>query len=253
MSVEFSRTEFKRGSEYLIAPSEIEVNPDLNGRVDLPDIEWLIKDFKQRGQLQPILIRNNGGRAALVAGHSRWRAGIAVIERRLIPDFKLRCVYFRGNEQDGFRANIAENRFRSATTALDDAHNIKLLTSWGQTIAEIAELYRDSEAWVRARLKMTELTPEAQQAVKEGRLKPTAAAHLAKLSSEQQRKAVAGKGKVKGKDVATPKTPKAAPGNAEAKLKRLQEVILKEFEESDPKGELRKFCERLLDLLALPF
>lgn len=203
MAVDFTKSAHTRTSEYLLAPKEIDVNPELNGRHDLPDIEWLVSDFVKRGQIQPVGIRNNGGRATLAFGHTRWRAGIEVIKRGLIPDFKLRCVYFKGNERDAFIANIAENRFRNPTSALDDAHNIRLLESWGKSMEEIAEIYRESPKWVKDRLKLIELAPEAQQAVKEGRLKPTAAVHIAKLSSEQQREAVKGDGKVKAPKATT--------------------------------------------------
>lgn len=254
MAVDFSKTEHTRTSEYLIAPKDIDVNPKLNGRVDLPDIEWLIADFKLQGQLEPCGIRNDGGQAVLAYGHSRWRAGVEGIKRGILSaTFKLRCVYFKGNEQDAFKANIAENRYRNATTAMDDAHNIAMLEKWGQTIPEIAALYRESEVWIKTRLKMIELTPEAQKAVKDGRLKPTAAVAIAKLSAEQQRERVKGTGKVK----APKKVPVENPANAKkpdvwdpaATLDRVKAAVMAAIEESLPKSELRLFAEKLQDMI----
>ena len=189
MAAEF-QVEHTRRTVYLIAPENITVNAELNGRHDLPDIEWLIADIVQRGQLQPILVRNDGGTPTLAAGHSRWRAAIELKKRGLIPDFKLHCVLFRGTAQEAFLANISENRVRNANTPLDDAHNIARLERYGMTIGEIAEHYRESEAWCKGRLGLISLCEEAAAALGAGEMKLSAAAHIAKLTEEQQRKAL---------------------------------------------------------------
>ena len=127
MAVDF-KTEHTRTSEYLFLPSDIKINPELNGRHELPDIEWLIGSMVSSGQLQPVLIGNDGGTPILYAGHSRWRAALEINKRKLtLAPFKLRCVYFKGSETDAFLATIRENRDRNATTAIDDAHNIAKL------------------------------------------------------------------------------------------------------------------------------
>lgn len=190
MAVEF-KTEHTRSSEYLFLPSDIQIVSELNGRHDLPDVEWLIQDFLKRGQLQPVLIRNDGGKPVLTAGFSRWRAASAINLRKLAPvPFKLRCVYFKGNEQEGFLANIAENRFRNSTTELDDAHNIARLERFGMTLEQIAEVYRADVPWIKKRLVLVQLSPEAEKALRDGTLKAPAAAAIAKLASAQQREVV---------------------------------------------------------------
>lgn len=73
MAVDF-KVECKRTSEYGFAPQDIVVKPKLNGRHELPNIQWLIDDILDKGQLQPCVIRNEAGKPVLVAGFSRWRA-----------------------------------------------------------------------------------------------------------------------------------------------------------------------------------
>jgi len=206
LAVDFTdKSAYTRTSEYVYDPACLALSPELNGRQDLPNIDGLVASIAKIGQLQPVVIRNNGGVPTLIVGISRWRAILKINKEKLTPlPLKIRCVYFQTNENDGFLAGIAENHFRNATTPLDDAYNCDRLQKWGQTIEQIAETYNESAAWVRGRLKLVTLDPEAKAAVKEGRLKPTAAAHISKLSAEQQREAVKGKGKVKGKDVAKP-------------------------------------------------
>ena len=188
MAVEF-KTDHTRTSEYLFVPSDIKINPELNGRHELPDIEWLIESMVASGQLQPVLIGNDGGRPVLYAGHSRWRAGIEINKRKLTPvPFKLRCVYFRGNEHQAFMATVRENRDRNETTAIDDAYNIAKLERYGMTLEDIgAKVYHEDLKWVKDRLSLIELCADAAKALTNNTLKPKAAVALAKLSKEAQR------------------------------------------------------------------
>lgn len=190
MAVEF-KVEHTRTSEYLIAPKDIKFKAELNGRHDLPDIEGLIASMVKVGQIQPVLVRNDGGTPVLVAGFSRWRAAIEINKRKLTPKpIKLRCVSFRGSEQQGMLANIAENRERNSTTKLDDGYNICRLERYGMTLEEIAEEYGEDVRWVKNRQALVSLAPEAQAAVKGGKVKPSAVRTLSKLSEEEQRRAI---------------------------------------------------------------
>ncbi len=213
MAVAFA-AQHSRTSEYRFLPEDIKINPHLNGRHDKPDIEWLVADILKQGQIQPITIRNDGGQAVLVAGFSRWRAVSEINKRNLAPvKMQLRCTYVQCTEAEGFALNIAENRYRNDTTELDDAHNIKiLLNRYALTDAQVAEVYfpaaktpeelKTALKWVKKRIGLIGLTPEAAKAVKDGRVKGPAVQAIAKLSEEQQRDVVSKPGKVKGKDIA---------------------------------------------------
>jgi ParB/RepB/Spo0J family partition protein len=199
MAVAFT-TEHTRTSEYLFDPKKIIVRPELNGRHEEPDIEPLIADIVKRGQIEPGIVRNDGGNAVLCAGFSRWRAITEINKRKLTPvPLPFRAIYLKANELDGFLANIAENRFRNQTTKLDDAYNVRRLEAWGQTEEQIADTYGEDVKWVRRMQKLVALDPAAQKAVAAGKIKSTAIDAVAKLTTEQQREVVkkAGEGKVK--------------------------------------------------------
>lgn len=222
MAVAFT-TQHTRTSEYLFDPTEVVVKSELNGRHEAPDIEPLIADIVKRGQLEPGVVRNEGGQAVLCAGFSRWRAVMEINKRKLTPvPLPFRATYLKANELDGFLANIAENRFRNQTTKLDDAYNVQRLEAWGQTPEQIAAIYGTDVKWVKSMEKLVALDPAAQKAVATGKLKSTAIAAVAKLTSEQQRQIVsdAGDGAVK--------VPKAKsngkPAAAQVRYKTLLEV-----------------------------
>ena len=69
-------------------------------------------------------------------------------------------------------------------------------------------------------MALIELAPEAAQAVRDGRIKITAAVALAKMSREQQKEKIAAGGKVKVADVA-PTTPKAEKPDFVALVKKI--------------------------------
>ena len=197
MAVTFS-TKHTRTSEYLFDPKALIVKPELNGRHEAPDIEPLIADIIRRGQIEPVIVRNDGGKAVLCAGFSRWRAITEINKRKLTPvPLAIRACYLKANELDGFLANIAENRFRNQTTKIDDAYNVRRLEQWGQTESQIAEIYGESVKWVRAMQRLVALDPAVQEAVSQGRIKSSAITAVSKLTTEEQRNAVAGDGDVK--------------------------------------------------------
>lgn len=222
MAVEFA-VEHKRTAEYRLFPEHITIKPDLNGRHEKPEIEWLITDILTHGQHTPVAIRNDGGEAILVAGFSRWRAISEINKRKLAPvKMQVRCTYVRCTEAEAFLINISENRFRNEVKPIDDAHNIKrLLNVYAMTEEDVAGIYfptaktkperAEAQKWVAERIGLLTLAPEAEEAVRAGRVKENAATAIAKLSQDQQREVLASKpeGEISRKDL--PKAPPKAP------------------------------------------
>lgn len=179
MAVKFD-VEHSRTSEYRFLPEDITVKPDLNGRHDRPDIDWLIASILREGQNTPVTIRNDGGKPVLVSGYSRWRAISKINKDKLAPvKMQLRCTYVQCTEHEGFLANIAENRFRNETTEIDDAHNIKtLMNRYNMTVDGVAAFYfpkaeastdemKKAVKWVNKRMALIGLTKSAAKAVTE--------------------------------------------------------------------------------------
>jgi ParB/RepB/Spo0J family partition protein len=240
MAVAFD-AEHKRTSEYRFYPEDVKINPDLNGRHEAPDIEWLIADILKHGQHTPVVIRNDGGQAALVAGFSRWRAISEINKRGLSPvKMQVRCTYVQCNEAESFLINISENQMRNPTTPVDDAHNIKrLLNIYNMTEEQVAQVYfptahterevKEALTFVRERIKLISLTPEAEAAVRSGRVKANAATTIAKLSAEHQKEVLANipEGEITRTDILKPppiRAPKGVQKDAEL-MRRIWAVL----------------------------
>jgi ParB/RepB/Spo0J family partition protein len=255
MAVQFA-VEHKRTSEYRFYPEDITIKPDLNGRYDKPEIEWLITDILTNGQHTPVAIRNDGGAAVLVAGFSRWRAISEINKRKLAPvPMQIRCTYVQCSEAEAFLINISENRFRNPTTPLDDAHNIKrLLKVYGMTDEQVAGIYfptakteielKAARKFVKDRVALISLSPEAEEAVREGRVKDSAAKAIAKLSQDQQREIVKKEGTIERKDVTAPKPPKAPkPAPRDPELMRRISAVLEDVSGMLPDKDYGQFVE----------
>jgi ParB-like chromosome segregation protein Spo0J len=227
--VEFEGEVSRGSTTYQAYPEEILVDPELNGRHEHTDVEALAADIEAKEQLQPVVCRkNDAGNPVLVFGHRRYRAICLLNERNPKNPRKINFLYKRMNEAEAFVAAIEENRFRKDVSPIDDAANIEVLRrKFGKSDEDIAQIYfpeavEDMAAplrFVKDRAALIELAPEAAQAVRDGRIKITAAVALSKLSREQQKKKVAKAGKIKGKDIKAPKLPVApAPSPVAATL-----------------------------------
>jgi ParB-like chromosome segregation protein Spo0J len=254
MAVNWKAAGISRGSTtYKCLPETMEVNPEMNGRHDLPDIQWLVDSIlNEGGQQTPVKARNNGGRPCLVSGFSRWRAIMQINREKLTPE-PLEIIYtlHDGNEQTGYLVNLAENIRRNDLTALDQAEVCTKLAGWGMTPEQIALRFpkpngvpgaHQTASWVKARLKLSGATPEVQQAVRDGKLGVTAAAHISKLADEAQKVAV------ETGEVPEPTRRKMNLSDVKVLLERaVNESLYPEGVTADTRTE--DFCGVLLDLL----
>src|ERR1035437_5957897 len=108
MAVEFT-VPGHRTSENRFLPENIDAQPEMNGRHDIPDIQWIVDSILRHRELQPVTIRRTGGKPVLVAGFSRWRAVSEINKKKLTPEpLELRCSYTQLTEKQAYLANIEE-------------------------------------------------------------------------------------------------------------------------------------------------
>lgn len=222
MAVSFTTEISRAESLYSDFPENILVVPELNGRHENTDVESLALDIEANGQLQPILIRKNDqGQPVLVAGHRRWRAIIMLNQRNPQSPRKILCKYTSVGEKEGFLMTISENRYRKDVSPMCDAVNIeRLMSKYNYTEEDVRKFYfpeaqsadeiTEATRFVKQRISLIEAGPELAQAVRDKRVKITAAVALSKLSRDQQKQKLAQTGKIKVSDVKAPKAPAAS-------------------------------------------
>jgi len=252
MPTGFANDTTKRGDLFVDFPENIIIVPELNGRHDHTPVDDLAADIETNGQLVPVICRKDDqGQPVLVAGHRRWRAIVQINKKNPETPRKIKFTYEKVNETEAFTMAIRENRHRKDVSPVDDAANIHVLRKrFNYTDEDIAAVYfpeakkpeekAESLRFVKQRAALIELAPEAAQAVRDGKVKLTAAVQLAKLTKDQQRAKVAAGGKVKVSDVAKPskKGKDASSADSEcAKMKNAALLLLRSVPLEDLKSD----------------
>lgn len=172
----------------LIPIKQIVQSPD-NPRkfFDQAKLDQLAESIKEKGVLQPIVVRPNPykkGAYELVAGERRWRAcdlaGVAAIPamvRELDDKAAVECA-------------VTENDQREDVQPLEQANGYKRLMDLGDDLPTIAFKTGRTEAYVAERVQLLRLIPELQADLAAGHLPVGHAKILAKMESPEDQKAI---------------------------------------------------------------
>jgi ParB family chromosome partitioning protein len=149
-------------SEFKLTPLK-EIHPDPNQPRKFYDesaMQELIQSVKEKGILQPILVRPNGNGFVLVCGERRYRASVAAGLTE-IP-----TVIRHLSDDEALELQIIENLQRKDVHPMEEAVAFKSLLDNKQkvhTLEEIAARVGKSEFYVRQRMKLNALTKDWQE------------------------------------------------------------------------------------------
>ncbi len=204
----------KANSPDLLVPIEkLRPNPDQPRRDFSPeDLEELAASIREKGIIQPLLVRNDPqhpGEYQIVAGERRWRAA----QRANLHDIP---VLVRDlNDTEVIEIAIIENIQRANLNAVEEAMGYRqLMDRFGHTQEKLAEALGKSRSHIANLLRLLTLPEEVLTWLREGKLtagharalitaeNPTDLARrvIAKGLSVRQTEALAKKPKVETKD-----------------------------------------------------
>ena len=146
-------------------------NPEQPRRhFDEEELEELAASVRERGVLQPILVRPAPGAPGewqIVAGERRWRAA----QRAGLHE--LPVVVRELSDTEVLELGIVENVQRSDLNALEEAQGYyALMNSFGRTQADVAQTVGKSRSHVANALRLLALPDSVQAYVTKGRLSP---------------------------------------------------------------------------------
>lgn len=128
------------------------------------DYADLVPSIRQRGILQPLLVRKNGRGYEIVAGRRRYLAALA-IEKEGIEIEGVPCaVMAKGDDAAAVEASLIENTQRLPMDEMDQFEAFQRLLKEGRTIAAIADTFGVTEIMVKRRLAIANLLPKIRQA-----------------------------------------------------------------------------------------
>jgi ParB family chromosome partitioning protein len=134
-------------------------------RFEEAKLEELAASIREKGILEPILVRRDGSKYRIVAGERRWRAA----QRAGLKEIP--AVVRDATDREAFEIALVENLQRADLNAIEEAEAYDvLLQDHGLTQEEIAKRVGKERSTVANGLRLLKLPEEVRDAVRDGRL-----------------------------------------------------------------------------------
>jgi len=141
----------------LIPIEDIDPNPN-QPRQAMGDLSELVASVREKGILEPILVRPAGSRFQIIAGERRFRAAqeVGLAE---IP-----CVVRDSSDAETLELALIENLQRKDLSAFEEADALKILADmYGYTHEKMAEKLGKSRSSLSETLSLTAMPEEVRQ------------------------------------------------------------------------------------------
>jgi ParB family transcriptional regulator, chromosome partitioning protein len=157
-----------RKAELHLPVDKLEPNPQ-QPRMDFKrdELESLADSIRQKGVIQPLIVRRKPGRDIyeIVAGERRWRAA------QLAQLHEVPVVVRELSDTEVLEVAIIENIQRADLNAIEEALGFRqLMTRFGHTQEKLAEALSKSRSHVANLLRLLTLPAEVQDMVRDGGL-----------------------------------------------------------------------------------
>ena len=151
------------------------------------DYEDLIPSIRQRGILQPLLVRKNGKGYEIVAGRRRYLA-VQSLEKEGVEIEAIPCaIMAKGDDAAAVEASLIENIQRLPMDDMDQFEAFQRLLKEGRTIEEIASVFGVTEIMVKRRLAIANLSPKIRTAYRAEEIDGETLRALTLASKQQQK------------------------------------------------------------------
>jgi ParB family chromosome partitioning protein len=125
----------------------------------------LVQSVKEKGVLQPLIVRKNGEKYEIIAGERRWRAaklaGIAevpVIEKEL-------------TNQEVLEVALVENLLRENLSVIEEAEGFdRLITEFAHTHEALSKVVGKSRSYITNAIRLLSLPESVKNMIKENKL-----------------------------------------------------------------------------------
>jgi ParB family chromosome partitioning protein len=149
-------------------------------------LQELVESIRQHGIIQPLIVRQTGGRYELIAGERRWRAAHE-LGLNDVP-----VIIRSANDLEVLELSLIENLQRSDLNPIEEAHGYaRLADEFGTTQEEIATKVGRSRAAVANAMRLLDLHPQVQTWVAQDVLSVGHAKALLGLKNQDEQRAAA--------------------------------------------------------------
>jgi ParB family transcriptional regulator, chromosome partitioning protein len=143
----------------MIAIDRLEPNPN-QPRIEIGELDELIASIKEKGVLEPLLVRPSmvGGRYMIISGERRYRAAREAGLRE-VP-----CIEMEVDDRAVAEIALIENLQRKDLTPFEEAHGLLLLVErFGYTHEDIARKIGKARTTVTEALTIAAMPPEVKE------------------------------------------------------------------------------------------
>lgn len=134
-------------------------------RFEEAKLEELAASIREKGVLEPILVRREGLKYRIIAGERRWRAA----QRAGLKEIP--AVVREASDREAFELALVENLQRADLNAIEESEAYEvLLRDHGLTQEEVAKRVGKERSTVTNALRLLKLPEEVRDAVRDGRL-----------------------------------------------------------------------------------
>jgi ParB family transcriptional regulator, chromosome partitioning protein len=141
----------------LVPIEDIDPNPN-QPRQSVGDLSELVASVREKGILEPILVRPSGSRFEIIAGERRYRAAMEV------GLAELPCVVRDASDAETMEIALVENLQRKDLHAFEEADGLKVLAeSYGYTHEKMAQKLGKSRTSVTEVLSLTNMPQEVRE------------------------------------------------------------------------------------------
>ena len=125
----------------------------------------LVQSIKEKGVLQPLIVRKNGEKYEIIAGERRWRAAklagiteVPVIEKEL-------------TNQEVLEVALVENLLRENLSVIEEAEGFdRLITEFAHTHDALSKVVGKSRSYITNTIRLLSLPESVKNMIKENKL-----------------------------------------------------------------------------------
>ncbi len=161
-------------------------------------LQSLADSIKEKGVLQPLLVRRKGKKYEIIAGERRWRAS-KMVGLKTVP-----ALVRKLSDQETLEIALIENLQRENLSAIEEAEGLnRLVNDYAYTQDNLGKVIGKSRSYVANSIRLLSLPKEVQALVRESKL---SAGHARTLVGHPQAKELAQK--IIAKDLSVRETEK---------------------------------------------
>lgn len=153
-----------------------------------PTIDDILPSIRERGILQPLLVRPNGDGFEIVAGRRRYHAAQQIADENTDDPPSVPCAIMQpGDDAAAMEASLLENVARADMDPMAEYEAFARLVKEGRTVADIAAIFAVTEQHVKRSLALANLLPGIRRLFKDDRIDVITLRHLTLATKAQQK------------------------------------------------------------------